>query len=346
MDTIKAMLKEHLSETELRALPNTMVEFARIVKTALISNPANTGASVDKGKRGEKYVRGILKKYQPVMSLRNHAGDILVDNICIEVKDYTANVPKSEIDKFIKDLNSTNVSAGLFISLSSPITNIDSMERRCEVIGGRKVPIMFIATDNVETIQLATELLLTECKACVYSTLDYTLREDLFERIDVVMLSLKGLKESRDMLNKMLVNTTNTVNTVHQSIVSTEAVIRANLDAIRGDYRTGGAVNIDEALDLRRFKKIANKDIVERIAAQMETMDGDWQLTNTTAKKAGFGLVFGGTATKFLVLDQNMSDDYRESMITDGFKLLPRFNAYAIDVTSESETLIMELLES
>jgi hypothetical protein len=322
MDHVKAILKEHLSENEFNALPNELNEFVRIVKAALITNATTAGASVDKGKRGEKYVRDVLCKYNPVASMRNHAGDIIVNKVCVEVKDYTNQVPKGEIDKFLKDLASKDAPAGLFISLSSPITGMGSLTHTTEIINGHKIPVMYVVGDSPETIQLATELLLTEISTRQFTTLDCTIKEEFLDRIELAYDSLRNLKDARDALTRLLNTTTNTLQHVQFSIMTSESTIRANLEAIRGDIKVQQVEEIVSSLDLDRFKHIHNKEGVEKIIAKLDAVlpSINWKSMTTKADKGVYSIHFSKNFTQFSVPLDHIDKSKLSDLLAAGMK--------------------------
>jgi hypothetical protein len=343
MDVVKQAISQYLNENELAALPTDIKEFARIVKAGLITNPSTTGASVDKGKRGEKFVKDILAKYRPVSTMRNHAGDLCVGGLCIEVKDYSNTVPKTEVDKFMKDLVSSNANAGLFISLSSAIVSMNTLEHRVEVISGRKVPIVFVTSDCPELIQLAAELLLVETQARVVSTLDYTLQDDIIDKIDIVIDSMKGLKDSRDSLGRMMTNTTNTVYGIQQNLMSVEAIIRANLDSLRGDCRVVVADEEITKVDINRFKHVHNRELVEKIIGLLGAKDATlWKIGAVKAEKNNYCLHFNKSDTSISLPIDKVDKSLLATLLSEGAKC--SYKRCVLSITEKFEPMIMKMI--
>ena len=91
-----------------------------------------------KGKIGERYLEESLKTYFPdyiieTTAHQKHQSDIqiITDSklkILVESKLYSTTVQKKEIDKFVKDLETTQVDYGIFISLTSGIVGCKRFE--------------------------------------------------------------------------------------------------------------------------------------------------------------------------------------------------------------------------
>jgi len=83
-------------------------------------------SSYEIGKEGEQIVINHLRSYfgAKVMdvSTEAHKGDVHVDNVLIEVKNYGSTVDVAEFDKFVSDTDKNeNISVGIMLSLKSPI---------------------------------------------------------------------------------------------------------------------------------------------------------------------------------------------------------------------------------
>ena len=98
------------------------------------------GCSQAIGVSNEKYIEAVITKYFPLYSVENtskvaHSGDIILTmdsySIMIECKAYKNTVPTSEINKFHRDMIKKDIKYGIFISLTSKISNkpIFSYER-------------------------------------------------------------------------------------------------------------------------------------------------------------------------------------------------------------------------
>lgn len=147
MATQLEFMSDHFSELRTE-LNNTKKE---IVNTnSLMQKKMCTSAL--KGSFGEQSLHHYLVSHFPDDSFEMktgaaHSGDIhmfpsdySLGNIMIEVKTYKSVVPTSEVQKFYNDLDRTNFSLGLFVSLTSAI----SRKRRFEIVYRNNCFIVFI----------------------------------------------------------------------------------------------------------------------------------------------------------------------------------------------------------
>jgi hypothetical protein len=119
------------------------------VKQSIDKLTQYTNKSVTKGFYGEKCVEELISQNFPDYTINNnthnpHSSDYEVQNykgqkFLIEVKNYTRNVPTTEVNKFIDDLEKSDIQIGLFLSLNSGICNkkrfmIDSLENNKKII--------------------------------------------------------------------------------------------------------------------------------------------------------------------------------------------------------------------
>ena len=106
-----------------------------------------TSKSVSKGFYGEKYVEDLLRQYFPNYTVINnthnpHKSDFEIQNVegnkfMIEVKNYTNNVPTTEVNKFLNDLEQSDIQVGILLSLNSGI-----VKKRFEIdnsLSGKKI---------------------------------------------------------------------------------------------------------------------------------------------------------------------------------------------------------------
>ncbi|MBM4371989.1 MAG: restriction endonuclease, partial [Deltaproteobacteria bacterium] len=113
------------------------------------------------GDLGERFVREqLFDAFKEdgdtfeVWSSTGHQGDLVgrmaaqdrpPRRILVEVKDYTHPVPSGEVDKFRRDLReNTDMQAGIFVSLRTPITGIPGRVRM-DVEDGR--PVVYVAQE-------------------------------------------------------------------------------------------------------------------------------------------------------------------------------------------------------
>lgn len=253
MDQIKQLLNLHLTTEEIESLPDDIETFARMVRSSLVvtSKKPGYGPAVDKGKRGEKYVRDILAQYAPVATGRNHMGDITIDGILIEVKD-RGTMPKTELTKFLRDMRTAGRAAGLFVSLSCPIPGMRTVQHSVETINGQSVPIMYVSSNDPTIIQLAAEVLIVMIRRPVFMHNQYVLSEDLQLRIEAIFELINKSQDTRESLRKMRGVVDSAVNDATQNLCEIEATIRAQVGSLRGQYADTPKITTDDYVRIFR----------------------------------------------------------------------------------------------
>ena len=122
--------------------------------------------SSTKGKISENVLETLLCKKFPNkiierVSKETASGDIIIKtenrpDIMIENKDYSLNVPKNEIDKFIRDTTDKNM-CGILISQQSGISTKHNFE--IEIVENRILLYIFECQYNMETIETALSII-------------------------------------------------------------------------------------------------------------------------------------------------------------------------------------------
>lgn len=113
---------------------NTQInENLNFVKDSIDKLTQYSNKSVTKGFYGEKIIENLIKYNFPDYTIINnthnpHNSDYELINlkqqkILIEIKNYTRNIPTTEINKFIDDLQKSDIQIGIFISLNTGICN-------------------------------------------------------------------------------------------------------------------------------------------------------------------------------------------------------------------------------
>lgn len=140
IDYIRTDLKNNMSvvSNKLESFDNKISRFENnINKVSEITNDMNVitkdlfalSKSTKKGKvfenSIEEYFNNNLKDYTFInTSFTNHSGDGIITSpyskkeIIVEMKNYTANIPSAQLNKFKKDMLTTSIKYGLFISIN------------------------------------------------------------------------------------------------------------------------------------------------------------------------------------------------------------------------------------
>lgn len=137
-------------------------------------------------------------------SSKPHCGDFIHfhydthTQVITDVKNYSAKVPRKEIDKLWNDMTTQNIHLGLFVSLNTRITNKrDPVDIEFRDVRGRKGAMMFVsnAYDHPEWIRVCLELLrIQSCGKDVHA--------DTLNRIESAMTSLHATTTLVDKLEK------------------------------------------------------------------------------------------------------------------------------------------------
>ena len=150
-----------------------------------------------KGKLGEFLAINTLIKKYPNMEVINtsgtdHEGDCCMKcnygKILYEFKTYTTNVNKEEINKFKKDIKTTNSNYGIFISHTSGI--IDKRPIDIEVID--KTILIYISNSGLNGygIEIGTELLFCLINADIINNKNIVLNDQHYEIINTMINDL------------------------------------------------------------------------------------------------------------------------------------------------------------
>jgi len=139
----------------------------------------NSAGSSKKGAMGEKIIFNKLQSAIPEWKFEISAHETASTDIqatktddktgktlkiMIEVKAYSAIVPKKEITKFHRDLNSCRPDAALFISLSSGITGNGNYEYEQLLCGNKSIPVIMLSHAGMSgTSGITAFLLLEQC---------------------------------------------------------------------------------------------------------------------------------------------------------------------------------------
>ena len=134
LDTISNKNQEELDKVGVKI--NENLDY---LKQSIDKLTQYTNKSVSKGFYGEKYIEELLNQYFPDYTIINnthnpHKSDFEIQNnklqkIMVEVKNYQNTVPTSEVQKFIDDLEKSDIQVGIFISLNSAI----SLKKRFQI---------------------------------------------------------------------------------------------------------------------------------------------------------------------------------------------------------------------
>ena len=198
---------------------------------------------VKKGQIGENFIYNTLVKLYGTECVElkikdKYSSDIMItlncNTIIIEVKNYTGKVPTHQINKFIRDCETTNANSGLFVSLNSGISlKKGNMVFEDVVVNGSKIPVIYInlngVKDNIDKyLYLLVNVLTVTVKAYKKVSND-----------SCVNFILKEMKETLNMVTNNRYDLSKAKNIMTQSLdkiilknVSVENRLRLGLDFI------------------------------------------------------------------------------------------------------------------
>lgn len=143
---------------------------AEVVKPVVLAPaPVAIMSSPALGVAGERIIEAALREHFTVRNVAatSHHGDLQVfinhHNICVEVKNYSRTVPATEVAKFLRDVDSTNASGGVFVSVGgTSITGVgtSTFSMRFEHIDGRTVPCAYVVSADPSAAVLAVQMII------------------------------------------------------------------------------------------------------------------------------------------------------------------------------------------
>lgn len=303
------------------------------------------------GQIGQEYVEKILKGYKIVdVSDQSHSGDFIVnDYILLEIKDYTSLVPKKEIDKFLLDLETKNMYAGIFISLSSKITGIPKrIEVKYYSISGKKVPAIFVSSSSPELIELMVEYAIWIVNS--NNELKDNIKDSfILERINTISESVSGLSMSRNYITEMQISCSKQLTKIYEITLASELRIRDSIEMIKREMTQNNELLIDPQNIMLEFSKkfpINNKLLVSKIASHL---DNCWTILTKSAfsktnKNYKSGFNFLKTKTEFVI---ELHLDWQSNMIINiEKKQIKIADGYLyIEINDKNMPNIMAMLE-
>lgn len=277
-DTIDDLKEEVIEET------SSTKEQCVNLNNAILKLTGNISTSSLKGKIGENFVENILTNHFPddtvkQTAMTGHESDFHLisseyPNILIESKIYTNIVNSNEIEKFFKDLETTGIEYGVFISLTSGIIK----HKRFDYEFSRGKHVIFIPNAGFDGHNLIYAILfLRELSKISKENL---INESLFknkknmintilQNFDLTYTQLIKLKtksmEFKNIVDKQLLSLTteiieseliikNIIETTKKSILDT-----MSLDNCCEDYISKNNHNYDEFItDLSKQKNTKN----------------------------------------------------------------------------------------
>ncbi len=312
--------------------------------------------SITRGMQGEGYVKEILGKYRITDTHKlGKMGDMVVnERLMVEVKDYTNTVPKTEVDKFLRDLESGGFACGLFISLSSGVSGMAKLHHCKQMLGGLQIPVIYICSDSPVVIQLATELLLTETldkSSCGYMQFNEELQERIITNLSQIIVELNSISQIRRQLSEFSRNTQCSLNCIYESLISFEVRIRElaqftqyDLDLLVDDVKE---YDTDCSVDMlvSKYGIKHHTDCIGGILSKVKV--GQWKFYKSKiTHSTGIGIIFNKVNTQFIMDYTHMCGDKLQGILTL-YKEFVKLQNGVLQITINTATVavIMELLQ-
>lgn len=223
-------------------------------------------------------------------SKANHQGDFVIvleaDNrlykCLVDIKRYKTTVPTSQIIKFYSDLSNGNYDCGLFISQTSKITNMKSID--LEVYNGLHgpIPIMYLSEIPDEIMLKCIQMIFAKTRI-MYSRITDT------SRIENLILfannTLQNLVETRALLQDLNNTMSKSIMNCQQKIMTVEAQAQSALSEITRTI-SYNVPNIQPRDDNVTFKSIdgtinEKKKKIKKVQTIQDVPDPEIQIDDT-----------------------------------------------------------------
>lgn len=264
--------------------------------------PVEREIAVVKGQKGEAYVESVLnKRFGNVINMTKQAksGDLTLflghSKVIVEVKNYDNEVPAAGVEKFQRDLSTTNAAAGVFVSLKTRISGIDSpFLIRYEYTDTKMIPTVYFVGSTEEIIISAIKIVEQLIKATG------ELVEELYARDKILGLTYDA-SEALDTVSKtrndLLANITTITGMLQKNslgLVNAETVLRKALDEMKAElfHKTiaGGAVaaELQQMMNDRGYEPQIHEFVAKissAVSAGLHKRDVTAPTWKTTARK-------------------------------------------------------------
>ena len=194
----------------------------------------NNKQAVSAGQEGEDFAFETLSKsFNNVRDMHDKPkmGDYHVNgNVLVEVKNYSNTVPKKEVEKFKRDLETSGMKAGVFWSLNTRIAGIGDYRFMETTVAGVAIPVIYIQTRDPKLITLAIELVSSKLQSNEAKATDITTIATKIAELDQ---NLSTVLNIRNTIRTMSDNIDKSVNSLNVQLTTLEATTTANMTVIK-----------------------------------------------------------------------------------------------------------------
>lgn len=210
-----------------------------------VSEPTRvTQVPTYKGQAGECHVADILQKHFPGnvenMTKVAKSADLSLwmdlRKFIVEVKNYSNPVPSAGVEKFQRDLSTTNAAGGIFISLNTPITGIkEDFVVRFEYTDNKVVPVAYVCSSVESVIITAVNIITQLVEATDTLVNDIYGRDRVLEHVQDAATSLDVLAKTRNDLQVSIADASSLLNKSTVGLVNAEVSLRRAIDGIKSE---------------------------------------------------------------------------------------------------------------
>ena len=203
-----------------------------------------------KGKLSEDICRNILNKYYNNWSFEDvsqegYGGDCRasctpVGDILYEFKNYDYNVNKDQITKFIRDLEHTNISYGVFVSNTSGIVGKQNIE--WEIINNKLIVYVSNMGFNGYGCIIGTELLLSLAKLdilnkdknrIIYNNYELNeIVENISESIEKLKMNIELYTKHKEIISEQRIKINQSIDHIEKSSFDCLLELKSSFDFI------------------------------------------------------------------------------------------------------------------
>jgi hypothetical protein len=254
------------------------------------------------GQEGENYVHSFLLKYYRVKDVHTIAktGDFIVnESIMMEIKNYSSTVPTQEVTKFHRDLISSGLEGGIFVSLKSPISNMQTFKYEHLSTGSNLIPVLYISSSSPEIIKIAVDLVIYEISRPKVSDKNM---EKIVEKLFLLGDLVQNLSQTRDQIQELNVIHHKSSMSLQQFILSTEMKMKQIIQDITEKFKTEEQKNSPGIFDKFSVDE-KTKAILNEI---FDNIVGSWKVSKLQAQLGFISVKFKGKSAHFSISRQNM----------------------------------------
>jgi hypothetical protein len=333
--------------------------------TVVIGQPVVAELPVQRGQVGEELVESILReRFSDITNMTKtpKSGDITLwiggRKTIIEVKNYTSPVPTTGVDKFRRDLSTTGASAGIFISLQSPISSITTdFKIQLEPVDGRTVPCAYIVSSDRAQIITSISMCIHFASSLIGISRELYSRDSLLGSIRDLAVHVDELAGTRHNMQRELADASERAIKNSSCIMSTEIKLRGDIEKLQGELceavvHGGDAASVCKSIGQYDKLHADMKTHIDSVVKLIQEQPGP-ELVSTwkvTAKKchnvqSGCAILFSAKRVQVSVPVSKLGIGAVSQLIMQlGSKYEWGGNVHLIDIAGETIKIIADII--